>query len=275
MSATLAISFRHILRIVRSFALVAVLTPLGVAQTAQQILDAACANDIRQLSHGSLWESTSERRSGGHIYVERTIETVDGDVDQLLSVDGHAPDGADKSKDNKVLQGLLSSAKAREAMHANTIKEDNDAATLLRAVPKMFLAEDRGEKNGIVIIAFRPNPDFQPQSLEQRAIHGMSGTLDIDKKSMRLTGIDAIVAQQVQFGYGLLGTLDKGGTYMLQRVEVEPGVWKTKHTKISLNGRVALFKNIKKQSEESKSAWRRVPSNTTILQALAMLGVHQ
>jgi len=275
MSAILAISFRYILRLARSFALVAVLTPLSVAQTAQQILDAACANDIRQLSHGSLWESTSERRSGGHIYVERTIETVDGDVDQLLSVDGHAPDRADKSKNDKVLQRLLSSAQAREAMHTNTIKEDNDAATLLRAVQKMFFAEDRGEKNGIVIIAFRPNPDFQPQSLEQRAIHEMSGTLDIDKKSMRLTAIDAIVAEQVQFGYGLLGTLDKGGTYMLQRVEVEPGVWKTKDTKISLNGRVALFKNINKQSEESKSGWRRVPSNTTILQALAMLGVHQ
>jgi hypothetical protein len=274
MSASLAISFRYILRLARFFALVAVLTPLSVAQTAQQILDAACTNDIRQLSHDSLWESTSERRSGGHVYVERTIETVDGDVDQLLSVDGHAPDGADKSKNDKVLQVLLSSAQAREAMHANTIKEDNDAATLLRAVPKMFLAEDRGEKNGIVTIAFRPNPDFQPQSLEQRAIHGMSGTLYIEKKGMRLTGIDAIVAEQVQFGYRLLGTLDKGGTYMLQRVEVEQGVWKTKDTKISLNGRVALFKNISKQSEESKSGWRRVPSNTTILQALAMLGVH-
>jgi hypothetical protein len=103
----------------------------------------------------------------------------------------------------------------------------------------------------------------------------MSGKLYIDKKGMRLTGIDAIVAEQVQFGYGLLGTLDKGGTYMLQRVEVEQGVWKTKDTKISLNGRVALFKNISKQSEESKAGWRRVPSNTTILQALTMLGVHQ
>jgi hypothetical protein len=255
--------------------LVAVLAPLSVAQTAQQILDAVCANDIRQLSHGSLWESTSERRSGGHIYVERTIETIDGDVDQLLSVDGHAPDGADKSKNDKVLRGLLSSAQAREAMHANTIKEDNDAATLLRAVPKMFLAEDRGEKNGIATIALRPNPDFQPQSLEQRAIHGMSGTLYVDKKSMRFTGIDTIVAEPVQFGYGLLGTLDKGGTYTLRRVEVEPGVWKTKYTKSNLNGRVALFKDIRKQSEESKSNWRAVPPNTTILQALAMLGVHQ
>ncbi|MBB5060875.1 hypothetical protein HDF16_005611 [Granulicella aggregans] len=91
---------------------------------------------------------------------------------------------------------------------------------------------------------------------------------------MRLTGIDAVVAEQVQFGYGILGTLDKGGTYMLRRVEVGPGVWKTKNTKLNLNGRAALFKAINKQSEESKSGWRAISSDTTVLQALSMLGVH-
>jgi hypothetical protein len=61
---------------------------------------------------------------------------------------------------------------------------------------------------------------------------------------------------------------------MLRRVEVGPGVWKTKNTKLTLNGRVALFKAINKKSEESKSGWRAVPSDTTVLQALSMLGVH-
>ena len=102
----------------------------------------------------------------------------------------------------------------------------------------------------------------------------MSGTFYVERKNMRLTGIDAVVADQVQFGYGLLGTLDKGGTYMLRPVEVGPGVWKTKNTKLNLNGRVAFFKAINKQSEESKSGWRAVPSDTTVLQALSMLEVH-
>ena len=246
----------------------------GFAQTAQQIMDAACTNDIRQQSSNTLWESTSERRSAGHVFVERTIETVDGDVDQLISVDRHAPDGAEKSKNDKVLQGLLKSAQAREAMHKTMLTENKDAATLMQALPKMFLLEDRGQTDGIETIAFKPDPSFQPQSLEQRAIHGLSGTFYVERKNMRLTGIDAVVADQVQFGYGLLGTLDKGGTYMQRRVEVGPGVWKTKNTKLNLNGRVALLKTINKQSEESKSGWRAVPSDTTVLQALSMLGVH-
>lgn len=250
------------------------LAPSGFAQTAQQIMDVACANDIRQQSSNTLWESTSERRSAGHVFVERTIETLDGDVDLLVSVDGHAPDGAEKSKNDKVLQGLLRSAQAREAMHTAMLTENKDAATLMQALPKMFLLEDRGQTDGIETIAFKPDPAFQPQTLEQRAIHGMSGTFYVERKNMRLTGIDAVVAEQVQFGYGILGTLDKGGTYMLRRVEVGPGVWKTKNTKLNLNGRAALFKAINKQSEESKSGWRAISSDTTVLQALSMLGVH-
>jgi len=248
--------------------------PSGFAQTAQQIMDAACANDIRQQSSNRLWESTSERRSAGHLFVERTIETVDGDVTELIRVDGHAPDGAEKSKNDKVLQGLLMSAQAREAMHTTMLTENKDAATLMQALPKMFLLQDRGQSGGIETIAFKPDPALQPQSIEQRAIHGMSGIFYVERKGMRLTGIDAVVAEQVQF-YGFLGTLDKGGTYMLRRVEVGPGVWKTKDTKIDLHGRVAFFKAIDKQSEESKSGWRAVPSDTTVLQALSMLGVHQ
>ena len=248
--------------------------PCGFAQTAQQIMDAACANDIGQQSSNTLWESTSERRSAGHVFVERTIETVDGDVSELLSVDGHAPVGAEKTKNDKALHELLKSAQAREAMHTATTTENSDAAALMRVLPKMFLLDDRGQTDGVETIAFKPDPAFQPQSLEQRAIHGMSGTFYVERKSMRLTEIDAVVAEQVQFGYGILGTLDKGGTYTLRRVEVGPGVWKTKYTKIDLNGRVALFKAINKQSEESKSGWRPVPSDTSVLQALSMLGVH-
>jgi hypothetical protein len=255
-------------------ALSSLLTPLCVAQTAQQIMDAACANDIRQQSSNTLWESTSERRSGGHVFVERTIETVDGDVDRLVSIDGHPPEGPEKNKNDKELQGLLKSEQAREAKHASMLTENQDAANLMRALPKMFLLEDRGQTDGVEAIAFKPDPAFQPQSLEQRAIHGMSGTFYVEKKDMRLTGIDAMVAEQVQFGFGLLGWLDKGGTYTLQRLQVGPGVWKTKTTKIHLSGRVALLKNISKQSEESKSGWHPVPSNTTVLQALAMLGLH-
>ncbi len=95
-----------ILRSIPSFGIVfagilaseSLFTPLCCAQTAQQIMDSACANDIRQQTSGTLWESTSERRSGDHVFMERTIETVDGDVDQLVSIDGHPPDGAEKNK---------------------------------------------------------------------------------------------------------------------------------------------------------------------------------
>lgn len=251
-----------------------VVTALCSAQTAQQYLNAACANEIRQQGSHSLWASTSERRAEGHVYIEKTVETVDGEVKDIISVDGHAPTGTDKAKNDKVLQGLLSSARLREDKHNRSLVERKDTATLMTALPHMFLLQDQGEHNGEETLAFKPDPAFQPQGFEQRAIHDMTGTVRVAKDGMRLAGIDAKVGQAVQFGYGVLGTLDQGGTVALERTQIAPGVWKTNHLKVDVNGRVALFKSYARREEETKGEWHPVPPDTTVLQALALLGVH-
>lgn len=244
------------------------------AQTAQQYMNAACSNELRQLNSRSLWASTSERRADGHLYIERTVETVDGDVREIVSVDGHPPTGPDKARNDKVLQGLLSSARLRQEKHNHSLADHKTNADLLAAFPHMFLLEDRGTHNGTELIAFKPDPAYQPQGFEQRAIHEMTGTLRITKDTMRLAAIDARVAAAVQFGYGILGTLDQGGNVALERTEIAPGIWKTHHLKVDINGRVALFKTFTRREEETRGDWRPLPPDTTILQALTLLGVH-
>lgn len=243
------------------------------AQSAQQMVKAACAHEISQLSSSSLWESTSKEYSSGHIYIERRIETVDGDINKLVSIDGRSPSGPEERRNEEKLRELLRSAPARERMHSSNINEKKDVDDLLRMVPRMFRFIDRGGRNEVEVISFSPKPSFHPQSFKQRAVHAMSGTLYIDRKSMRLEGIDAVVSEQVEFGYGILGTLNKGGTYTLRRVEVRPGQWKTRSAGVNLNGRIALFKNVGRKGEEIDSNWQPIPSGTTVLEALAMQGL--
>ena len=244
------------------------------AQSAQDYMNGACSNELRQLNSHALWASTSERRTEGHLYLLKTIETVDGDVQEIVSVDGHPPTGADKAKNDHTLQGLLSSARVRADKHNHSVAEKKNSADLLTALPHMFLLEDRGEHDGIETIFFKPDPAFQPQGFEQRAIHEMTGTIRVTRAGMRLTAVDARVAQAVQFGFGILGTLDQGGTVALERTEVAPGVWKSNHLKFDVNGRIALFKNFTRREEETKFDWHMVPPGTTILDALKTLGVH-
>jgi hypothetical protein len=51
----------------------------------------------------------------------------------------------------------------------------------------------------------------------------------------------------VEFGYGLLGHIDSGGTIEIGLVQVGPSQWKTALINIQLSGRLVFFKTISKR----------------------------
>ena len=65
--------------------------PARSAQTGKNLIVDACYNARQQLKDTTLWSSRVERRTEGHLYVENEIETVDGPIRRLISVDGHLP----------------------------------------------------------------------------------------------------------------------------------------------------------------------------------------
>jgi len=50
-----------------------------------------------------------------------------------------------------------------------------------------------------------------PPSLEARVFHDMEGEMSVDSKQERLAEFDGRLMQDVKFGFGLLGQLDRGG----------------------------------------------------------------
>jgi hypothetical protein len=44
----------------------------------------------------------------------------------------------------------------------------------------------RGRQGDLVTLTFRPNPNFEPPSLEARVFHGMQGEMTVDTKQERL-----------------------------------------------------------------------------------------
>jgi len=59
-------------------------SPLLAAQNPKELMTDACHNELRQRKQTALWASQVERRTGGHVYREQEIDTVDGPVDRLL-----------------------------------------------------------------------------------------------------------------------------------------------------------------------------------------------
>jgi hypothetical protein len=96
----------------------------------------------------------------------------------------------------------------------------------------------------------------------------MVGTAFIDLREKQIARVSASLAQRVDFGLGLLGRVDKGGTLNIARTRVSDGVWQVSVENIDLSGRMAILKSLNKHKDELRSDFKPVAPGTTIAQAL-------
>jgi hypothetical protein len=93
----------------------------------------------------------------------------------------------------------------------------------------------------------------------------------IDPQHKRLVALKGELIDRVEFGYGLLGHINKGGVFAIHRQRVSPTHWKTELIDIHVTGRVLLFKTVNKEQSEVRSSFRAVPESMTLEQARALL----
>ena len=223
------------------------------AQNPKQLMTDACNNEFRQ----------RERRSAGHVYREEEIDTVDGPLHHLLSVDGHEPSPSERKQDDDQLRELRENPKARLTLKKNRDAEERKIDDLLRVIPDVFLFVDQGKQGHLERLAFSPNPAFKPATYMETALHALSGVILIDPMDKRLAQFSGTLTQQVNFAHGLLGRLNKGGMIEVNRVRLSPGLWETSLFRTDLDGR-ALFKSISRQLDETRSNFEPVPPDTNI-----------
>jgi len=243
------------------------------AENAKQLMTDACENELRQREQNALWASKVERRTAGHVYREREIDTVDGPVHRLLSVDGHEPSPSERKQDADRLRDLKENPKARLALKKHREAEEKKVDDLLRVIPDMFLFQDQGKQGGLERLAFHPNPAYKPSTYEEMALHALSGVVLIDLREKRLARFSGTLTQQVNFGHGLLGHIDKGGTIEVNRVRLSPGLWGTSLFRTDFDGRFAIFKNISKRLDETRNDFEPVPPDTDIQRALEQIAL--
>jgi hypothetical protein len=101
----------------------------------------------------------------------------------------------------------------------------------------------------------------------------MDGFVILNIKADRLVEISGRLTHGVEFGGGLLGHLDPGGTFDVRREEVAPGYWAITKLKVNMNGKILFFKTIAVQQDEVDSHFRKIPDSTTLVEAEKMAEV--
>ena len=252
------------------------LLPAVFAQTepaagaASQDLTALVREVVQNEIHDQMTDNTPwcfrERKQdeGNAPKTVEVCETKDGDLERLISVNGHGLSTEDAQAEDDRIKKLVERPASLRAKQKKQHDDDEQMRTLLKAVPDAFRFQYVGSEGNLVKMYFRPNPDFRAPARAATAFRHMEGVLVVDREQKRIAEINGRLSSEVKFLGGLLGHLDQGGTFFVKAGEVAPGHWDVMLMNLNLSGRALFFKTIAVHQFEQYSDYTPVPANASL-----------
>ena len=242
--------------------------PLPANEFVRQITDNELQAEQNDHSH---WMLRLKTQKSGKAEVREVVETKDGDLDWLISVNGKSLAEDEQRERERGLQRLVSNPAELQKSQREKGEDVARSQRLLKMLPAAFVF-DYGERRGdFQEMKFKPNPHFRPPSHEAAAFHAMEGVLWVNAKQKRLAEISGHLTRPVKFGGGLLGHLDAGGQFYVKQEEVQPGYWELAVLNVHLKGRALFFKTIGVQEKMERSRFRRVRDDLTAAEGAKLL----
>lgn len=244
-------------------------TALQAETSAPQALNAVRQAVAAELSASrtdtSPWSYRDHDVQPGKDAVYLVIETPRGDLKRMLELNGAplSPSAAEKEKER--LRSFVASPEEQAHRKKNAESDDKQAREFLGMLPEAFVWTPAGETADTVTLKFHPNPDFTPPDIQSRVLAVMAGQMTIARNGNRIQSLRGTLTDDVKFGFGLFGKIDKGGTFDVERREIAPGHWQITETHVHIGGHALLFKTIGQQDDEVKTGWH--PSTAPDLQA--------
>ena len=225
-----------------------------------------------QLGDTSLWCYREEQQEDGK--PNRTLQvcqTKDGELERLVAISGRELDTAQRQSEGERLKKLIDHPERLRAKQKKEREDAEQARTLFRSFPEAFRFQCESESGDLITLRFRPNPAFRPATRAAQVFHHMEGTLILDTRQKRLVEINGRLTSEVRFGGGLLGHLDRNGTFQVKQKEVADGHWDLVCMSVHMSGRALLFKTIAVSQEQRLLDYRPLPRGTTLQQAADFL----
>lgn len=224
-----------------------------------------------QLNDHSLWRYREILDHGGRKETRDVVQTQNGTLDRLIAIDGRPIDSRQQQKEDQRSHKLATNPSELAKSKRETAEDADRERKLLQMLPDAFQYQEQGTEGGLIHLKFSPNPDFRATTREATVFHHLTGDLWIDSKSKRLARISGTLNSEVKFGGGVLGHLNRGGTFSVRQQDVGNGIWEMTDLNVQMNGKALFFHSITVHQKQECSDFRPVSGNTTPQQAAAML----
>jgi hypothetical protein len=229
---------------------------------------------VRKTAQNELQHSYGHRPHARYLLRKKTrnidttkeiVETANGDVARLIAVGGQHLSTSREQMELRRLHTLAAHPEMEKHRHTS---ESHDAArvtSILRLLPDAFLYRNGGmvhTSNGIAIrLTFSPNPRFTPPSMESRMMTGIRGEIWIDPADLRIVRMQGHIFRDVDFGWGILGTIYPGGTMRIEQTKTADSGWRLTRLDLNLQGKELLFKSLNIVLAETAWDYHPVPDN--------------
>jgi hypothetical protein len=255
------------------------LTPAQAQALVERAL-AAESSAAGQSSHLNQPMRYRLRKSGPRLTsTKEIVETKDGAVALLIAMNDRPLSLADEQREQARLDALLGDPGQQRHRQLSEQQDAGIVLKLLRILPQAFTYEYAGagqDSSGAGLpktvekFRFRPNPAFRPPDLETHALTAMTGEVWIDPAEGRVTRLEGHLLQDTDYGWGILGKLNKGGWVILEQADVAAGQWRIVRLQMKMDLRI-LFKTKNIDLTEEMTRYAPVPVGIDYQQAIQML----
>ena len=211
-----------------------------------------------------------------HSITTESIETSEGGLSRTIAKNGKPLTPQEQADADQKLKSFAYDKDARRKKRQSNRDDDQRSITLMRSLPDAFNYTVTGVSKAptgheLVRLTFKAKPGWTAPTHETRVLEGMDGDMVIDQTAGRIAEINGHLFKDVDFGWGILGRLFKGGKFIIHQAEVGQGKWEETQERLQFNGKILMLKSLTIDSNETMTDFRPVPSNITTAQALQLL----
>jgi hypothetical protein len=244
----------------------------GPSQNGRAFAHAVVANELAaDANDHSRWMYRDDNKTPDKHTVKLVIQTSDGDLSKTVEREGRPLTPEEQKKEEERMDAFVQDANLRQKQKQDHAQDAERASSLTKMLPDAFLWTIADQNDAETTLRFEPDPQFTPPTREARVFAAMAGTMVVDTKQKRIKQLRGTLTRNVDFGYGLLGRLEKGGTFEIERQQIAPGVWEITSTHIHIRGHALIFKSISEEQDEVTSQYHPTPPSLTLAAAAKML----
>ena len=242
--------------------------------SADELVRQVVANETQLVdSDHSHWIYRQHHIEDGKDTLKECVDTDQGALCRLIAEGGHPLSQSEQAKEKERLAELVKNPERQRKLQEARKKDGDQALKMLKMLPNAFHYEYAGTEGDLVKLKFVPNPQFTPPDRESRVFHAMVGFMWVDRDAKRLVELSGKLTRDVDFGFGLLGHLYRGGTFQVKRADVGDGHWETTLLDVKIRGKALFFKTINADQRETTDNFAKAPGKLTMAEGMKMLEV--